>query len=107
MRPARKAVRPASTPSFMAVAMATGSCAFATAVLTSTQSAPTSIASDASDGAPMPAFELLSYFLLLVVAGNETTRNAASGGLLALIEHPDELAKLRAAPALVPSAGFG
>ena len=55
-------------------------------------------------GAPMPAFELLSYFLLLVVAGNETTRNAASGGLLALIENPDELRKLRASPALVPSA---
>jgi cholest-4-en-3-one 26-monooxygenase len=29
------------------------------------------------------------------IAGNETTRNAMSGGLLALIEHPDELAKLR------------
>ncbi|MEB2346270.1 MAG: cytochrome P450 [Deltaproteobacteria bacterium] len=56
------------------------------------------------EGAPMPAFELLSYFLLLVVAGNETTRNAASGGLLALIEHPGELAKLRRDARLVPSA---
>jgi len=55
-------------------------------------------------GAPMPAFELLSYFLLLVVAGNETTRNAASGGLLALIENPDERRKLRMAPGLVPTA---
>jgi cholest-4-en-3-one 26-monooxygenase len=54
-------------------------------------------------GRPMPAFELLSYFLLLVVAGNETTRNAASGGLLALIEHPDEMCKLRASPGLVPT----
>jgi cytochrome P450 len=55
-------------------------------------------------GEPMPAFELLSYFLLLVVAGNETTRNAASGGLLALIENPGEMQKLRANPALVPTA---
>jgi len=55
------------------------------------------------DGAPVPPLELLSYFQLLVVAGNETTRNAASGGLLALIEHPAELSKLRN-PGLVPSA---
>ena len=56
------------------------------------------------DGEPMPTLELLSYFLLLVVAGNETTRNAASGGLLALIENPEELAKLRDDPSLVNSA---
>ena len=56
------------------------------------------------DGAPMPPKELLSYFLVLVVAGNETTRNAASGGLLALIENPGEFEKLRANPELVDSA---
>jgi cholest-4-en-3-one 26-monooxygenase len=56
------------------------------------------------DGGPMANLELLSYFFLLVVAGNETTRNAASGGLLALIENPGELAKLRANPSLVHSA---
>jgi cytochrome P450 len=56
------------------------------------------------DGRPLPDFELLSYLALLVVAGNETTRNAASGGLLALIERHDERAKLRADPALVNSA---
>jgi cholest-4-en-3-one 26-monooxygenase len=55
-------------------------------------------------GRPIPTFELLSYFLLLVVAGNETTRNAASGGLLALIRHPDEMARLRARPELVEPA---
>ncbi len=55
MRPARNAARPASTPSFMAAAMSGGSCDFATAVLMSTASAPISIASAASDGAPMPA----------------------------------------------------
>jgi cholest-4-en-3-one 26-monooxygenase len=56
------------------------------------------------DGAPMPPLELLSYFFVLVVAGNETTRNAASGGLLALIENPDEFAKLRADPELLNPA---
>jgi len=55
-------------------------------------------------GAPMPPLELLSYFFVLVVAGNETTRNAASGGLLALIENPDEFAKLRADPGLLNPA---
>ena len=55
-------------------------------------------------GDAMPPLELLSYFLLLVVAGNETTRNAASGGLLALIENPAEMEKLRANPGLVDTA---
>jgi cytochrome P450 len=52
----------------------------------------------------LPPREFLSYLTLLVVAGNETTRNAASGGLLALIEHPDQLAKLRSDPGLSNSA---
>src|SRR5438128_6037648 len=42
-------------------------------------------------GAPIPEWELLSYYVLLIVAGNETTRNATSGGLLALLESPHEL----------------
>ncbi len=56
------------------------------------------------DGAPLPPRELLSYFLLLVVAGNETTRNAASGGLLAFIENPDQWERLRADPSGVDRA---
>jgi cholest-4-en-3-one 26-monooxygenase len=42
--------------------------------------------------------ELAVFFLLLVVAGNETTRNATSHGMRALIEHPDEMRKLRDDP---------
>jgi cytochrome P450 len=53
---------------------------------------------------PLPIFEMLSYYFLLVVAGNETTRNAMTGGLLALIENPAEWRKLKANPALVESA---
>jgi len=49
----------------------------------------------AIDGKGLPSYELLSYFFLLVVAGNETTRNATSGGLLALIENPGELERVR------------
>ena len=55
-------------------------------------------------GGEVPPLELLSYFALLLVAGNETTRNAASGGMLALIENPGELEKLAADLSLVPKA---
>jgi cholest-4-en-3-one 26-monooxygenase len=55
-------------------------------------------------GAPIAEWELLSYFVLLMVAGNETTRNATSGGLMALVEHPAELEKLRRDPSLIPVA---
>jgi len=62
------------------------------------------LANSQIDGQPIAEFELLSYFVLLIVAGNETTRNATSGGLLALMENPDEFAKLRHNPELLPSA---
>ncbi|HUO04973.1 MAG TPA: cytochrome P450 [Candidatus Binataceae bacterium] len=55
-------------------------------------------------GAPMPKFEMMSYFYLLVVAGNETTRNATTGGMLAFIENPGEWRKLRENPALIKPA---
>ncbi|MFD0470464.1 cytochrome P450 [Nonomuraea thailandensis] len=44
------------------------------------------------------------FVLLLVVAGNETTRNAASGGMLALFEHPDQWERLVADPSLAKTA---
>ncbi|QXC59973.1 cytochrome P450 [Aquihabitans sp. G128] len=56
------------------------------------------------DGQPLPHVELLSYFVLVATAGHDTTRNALSGGLQALIDHPEELAKLRADPSLAKSA---
>jgi methyl-branched lipid omega-hydroxylase len=42
------------------------------------------------DGETLTPGELASFFLLLVVAGNETTRNAIAHGLLALTQHPDQ-----------------
>jgi cytochrome P450 len=53
---------------------------------------------------PVPAFEMFSLWFLVMVAGHDTTRNAISGGLLAFLEHPDELARLRRDPGLVPVA---
>jgi cholest-4-en-3-one 26-monooxygenase len=43
------------------------------------------------------------FFLLLTVAGNETTRNAAAGGMLALFEHPEQWQRLIADPGLIPA----
>ncbi|MCB1250746.1 MAG: cytochrome P450 [Acidimicrobiales bacterium] len=53
------------------------------------------------DGEPVPRFELYSLLFLVMVAGHDTTRNAISGGLLALHDHPDQLAALRRDPGLL------
>ncbi len=44
------------------------------------------------------------FFLLLTVAGSETTRNAASGGMLAFFEHPAQWQRLLSDPGLIPTA---
>jgi cytochrome P450 len=56
------------------------------------------------DGCPLSQHEYDVYFLLLAVAGNETTRHSISQGLLALIENPDQLQRLRDDPSLMPLA---
>jgi cholest-4-en-3-one 26-monooxygenase len=56
------------------------------------------------EGEPLTAEQLVSYCELLVEAGNETTRNAITGGLLAFCEHRAEWEKLRDCPELLPHA---
>ena len=56
------------------------------------------------DGQPLTPRQLLNYCELMVEAGNETTRNAISGGLLAFSEYPDQWERLRAQPELLPDA---
>jgi cytochrome P450 len=56
------------------------------------------------DGCPLTQHEFDVYFLLLAVAGNETTRHSISSGVLALIENPDQLERLRSEPGLMPLA---
>ncbi|WP_026401166.1 cytochrome P450 [Actinomadura rifamycini] len=57
-----------------------------------------------ADGEVLDGDEFELFVMLLSVAGNETTRNAASGGMLALLEHPEQWARLRADPSLVRTA---
>jgi cytochrome P450 len=57
------------------------------------------------DGESLTASEIASFFILLVVAGNETTRNAISHGLLAMTQHPDQRALWQADPAGIAATG--
>ena len=51
----------------------------------------------------MEPLEYLGNLILLIVGGNDTTRNSISGGVVALNENPDEFEKLRNNPALIPN----
>jgi len=56
------------------------------------------------DGGRVTDDEFENMFWLFAVAGNETLRNGLPGGLIALLQHPDQLAAVRADPALLPGA---
>ena len=56
------------------------------------------------DGKKLELMEILAWCQIIMVAGNETTRNATSGGLLAFIDNPDQLRKLQADPSLLKPA---
>ncbi len=56
------------------------------------------------DGEPMTDVKFGSFFVQLVTAGNDTTRTMLSSGLLALLQHPEQLAELRADRSMIPGA---
>jgi len=62
------------------------------------------VASGEVQGMPLTAQQLHGYLVLLIGAGNETTRNAIAGGVVALLQHPDQLDRLCAHPELVDTA---
>jgi cytochrome P450 len=64
----------------------------------------TLIANAEIDGEPLSPRDLDNTFALLIVAGNETTRQAIALGTLALAQNPEEYDRLRADPELAPSA---
>ncbi len=51
----------------------------------------------------MPSMEYLGNLILLIVGGNDTTRNSISGSVYALNKFPEQYAKLKANPALIPN----
>jgi len=64
----------------------------------------TLIANGTIDDAPMPDLETMGYYVIVATAGHDTTSSAMAGGLQALIEHPEQLALLRAQPDLMANA---
>jgi cholest-4-en-3-one 26-monooxygenase len=56
------------------------------------------------DGEKLNELEIDLFFMLLAVAGNETTRNLMAHGMLALLEHPEQFKEVVADPSLVPGA---
>jgi cytochrome P450 len=62
------------------------------------------IANATIDGEHIYPFQLMSYFVIIATAGHDTTSFSMSSGLQALIDNPDQLARLRAEPGLVPTA---
>ncbi len=57
-----------------------------------------------ADGVPLSQQDFNNYFSLLVIAGNETTRHAISNSMIAMLEQPDQMQKLRDDPALITPA---
>jgi cytochrome P450 len=56
------------------------------------------------DGGRLTEKEILTFFQLLLLAGTETTTNLINNAILCLLENPNQLARLQAGPALLPSA---
>jgi methyl-branched lipid omega-hydroxylase len=73
--------------------------------LTPTDDLTSALVNTNIEGESLTAAEIASFFILLVVAGNATTRNAISHGLVALTEYPDQRALWQADPAAIAPTG--
>jgi cytochrome P450 len=62
------------------------------------------IANAEIDGQPLADMDMLGHYLIIATAGHDTTSNSISGGLLALMEHRDQLELLQAQPELIDHA---
>lgn len=69
-----------------------------------TEDLASAIANATIDGEPLSDIDTVSYYVIIATAGHDTTSAVISGGLHALIEHPDELARIRDNPDLMPLA---
>ena len=71
---------------------------------TPTEDLASAIANARINGEPLSDLDTVSYYVIIASAGHDTTKDAISGGLRALIENPDQLARLRDQPELMPTA---
>jgi cytochrome P450 len=69
-----------------------------------TEDLASAIANAKIDGESLSDIDTVSYYLIIATAGHDTTSAVISGGLHALLEHPDQLARLRDNPELMPLA---
>lgn len=69
-----------------------------------TEDLASAIANGTIDGEPLSDVDTASYYVIVASAGHDTTKDAISGGLHALIENPDQLARLKAQPGLMGTA---
>ena len=62
----------------------------------------TVLANATIDGAPLGVMEALSYYIIAATAGHDTTSGTTAGAMWAMLEAPDQLAKVKADPSLIP-----
>ena len=72
--------------------------------VTPTEDLASVIANASVGGDPIGIMEQISYYVIVATAGHDTTASAMAGGLLALIENPEQLARLQADPSLILTA---
>ena len=62
----------------------------------------TLIANSKIDGEPISHFEAMGYYIIVATAGHDTTSSSTAGALWGLAQNPDQLAKVKADPSLIP-----